>query len=141
VSRDIVDDQDAMLRLRRAVDEADAGRRPPLSAPELERFAREIRPDADQASIEINRRDGATAIIIRAAVRRRREPESDSRLNGLTSREREVARLVADGLTNKEIAGRLNLATSTVKDHVHNILERLQLRSRQEIVALVVSTQ
>ena len=133
------DDHDAMMRLRHAVDDADAGRRPPVSATELERFAREIRPDADHASIELSRDGGQTSIIIRAAVRRRHSPDANAKLDVLTTREREVARLVADGLTNKEIAGRLNLATSTVKDHVHNILERLHLRSRQEIVALVVA--
>ena len=53
----------------------------------------------------------------------------------MTSREREVVVLIAEGLSNKEIAGRLNLATDTVKSHVHNILEKLALHTRLEIAS------
>ena len=51
----------------------------------------------------------------------------------MTGREREVVELIAEGLSNKEIAGRLNLATDTIKSHVHNILEKLALHTRLEI--------
>ena len=51
----------------------------------------------------------------------------------MTSREREVVALIAEGLSNKEIAQRLHLATDTVKSHVHNILEKLALHTRLEI--------
>jgi len=53
----------------------------------------------------------------------------------LTSREREITDLIAEGLSNKEIAQRLNLATYTIKSHVHNILEKLALHSRLQIAA------
>jgi DNA-binding NarL/FixJ family response regulator len=53
----------------------------------------------------------------------------------MTNREREVVELIADGLSNKEIALRLNLATDTVKSHVHNILEKLALHTRLEIAS------
>ena len=48
----------------------------------------------------------------------------------LTGRELEIINLIAGGLTNKEIAQRLFIATQTVKNHVHNILDKLQLRNR-----------
>lgn len=51
----------------------------------------------------------------------------------MTGREREVIGLIAEGLSNKEIANRLHLATDTVKSHVHNILEKLALHTRLEI--------
>lgn len=51
----------------------------------------------------------------------------------LTQRESEVMDLVAAGLANKEIAEKLHIATHTVKTHVHNILEKLSLKTRFEI--------
>ncbi|HQT91604.1 MAG TPA: response regulator transcription factor, partial [Candidatus Kryptobacter bacterium] len=51
----------------------------------------------------------------------------------MTKRERQVIFLIADGLSNKEIAYKLHLSTYTVKSHVHNILEKLLLRSRVQI--------
>jgi len=55
----------------------------------------------------------------------------------MTRREREIIALIADGLSNKDIAQRLNIAVYTVKSHVHNILEKLALRSRLQISAFV----
>jgi DNA-binding CsgD family transcriptional regulator len=51
----------------------------------------------------------------------------------MTKREREISDLIADGLSNKEIALQINVATYTVKSHVHNILEKRGLHSRLEI--------
>lgn len=53
----------------------------------------------------------------------------------MTKREREVTDLISQGLSNKEIAERLYLSTSTIKSHVHNILEKLALRNRVQIAA------
>jgi DNA-binding NarL/FixJ family response regulator len=53
----------------------------------------------------------------------------------LTQREREVVNLISEGLSNKEIAMRLHIATYTVKSHVHNILEKLALNTRLQIAA------
>jgi DNA-binding NarL/FixJ family response regulator len=51
----------------------------------------------------------------------------------MTNRERQVIDLVAEGLSNKEIAQRLHLSPYTIKSHVHNILEKLTLHSRVQI--------
>lgn len=51
----------------------------------------------------------------------------------MTRREREVIELIAEGLTNKEIASNLHLSTYTIKSHVHNILEKLALNTRIQI--------
>jgi two-component system response regulator DegU len=53
----------------------------------------------------------------------------------MTAREQEVIALIGQGLSNKEIAQNLNLATFTVKSHVHNILEKLALHSRLQVAA------
>jgi DNA-binding NarL/FixJ family response regulator len=53
----------------------------------------------------------------------------------ITKREQEIIALIEKGLSNKEIAQDLNLATYTVKSHVHNILEKLALHSRLQVVA------
>jgi two-component system nitrate/nitrite response regulator NarL len=58
-------------------------------------------------------------------------------LQRLTRREHEVLGLVADGLSNKQIAGRLCIELPTVKNHVHNILEKLEVSRRAEAVARV----
>jgi DNA-binding NarL/FixJ family response regulator len=52
-----------------------------------------------------------------------------------TNRERQVIDLLSEGLSNKEIANRLHIAVHTVKSHVHNVLEKLALHSRLEVVA------
>jgi two-component system NarL family response regulator len=56
----------------------------------------------------------------------------------LTVRELEVLKLVAQGMSNKEIAGELYISENTVKNHVRNILEKLHLHSRMEAVMYAV---
>jgi len=55
----------------------------------------------------------------------------------LTKREREVVDLISEGMSNKEIAQQLHIATFTVKSHVHNVLEKLELNTRLQIAAYV----
>jgi len=59
----------------------------------------------------------------------------------LTSREREVAMLVAKSMTNKEIAARLFVSKRTVDAHIEHILAKLSYASRVQIAALVTSEQ
>lgn len=53
----------------------------------------------------------------------------------MTRREREVVDLIGAGLSNKELAQRLNIATHTVKSHVRNVMEKLTLHTRLQIAA------
>jgi DNA-binding NarL/FixJ family response regulator len=56
----------------------------------------------------------------------------------LTAREEEVLRLVAHGYSNKEISVQLNISVKTVESHKANLMEKLELRSRTEIVRYAV---
>ena len=56
----------------------------------------------------------------------------------LTRREIEILQLVADGLSNKEIGTELSITEGTVKNHVHNALEKLHLENRIQAAAYVV---
>jgi DNA-binding NarL/FixJ family response regulator len=58
----------------------------------------------------------------------------------LTGREREIGMLIDEGLSNKEIAQRLNIEVATVKNHVHNILEKLHVPSRAQAAARLRAT-
>jgi DNA-binding CsgD family transcriptional regulator len=54
----------------------------------------------------------------------------------LTDREREVLQLVAAGLSNKEVAEKAGISVATVRNHIHHILEKLDLHSKLEAVSL-----
>jgi DNA-binding NarL/FixJ family response regulator len=60
-------------------------------------------------------------------------PPAGTEVRALTSRESEIVQLIAAGLTNSEIASKLGIAHSTVKNHVHSILGKLRLRDRSEL--------
>jgi two-component system, NarL family, nitrate/nitrite response regulator NarL len=57
---------------------------------------------------------------------------------GLTHREIQIMQLVSEGMSNKEIGTRLSITEGTVKNHVHNALEKLQLENRIQAAAYVV---
>ena len=64
---------------------------------------------------------------------RQKQVRSDPQL---TTREQDVARLVASGLSNKAIAHRLGLQEGTVKVHLHNIYQKLGISSRVELILM-----
>lgn len=74
----------------------------------------------------------ARRVAALAAVQRNVPPEA-----GLTARELEVVGLIDQGLSNKEIARALRIEIATVKNHVHNILEKLQVSHRADAAARV----
>lgn len=72
----------------------------------------------------------------RGTSRRTVLPEEDGPV--LTRREIQIMHLVSQGLSNKEIGVRLSITEGTVKNHVHNALEKLQLENRIQAAAYVV---
>jgi two-component system nitrate/nitrite response regulator NarL len=69
------------------------------------------------------------AVEMLVSLTRGHAPDS---LQELTSREREILRLIGKGLTNREIGAQIFLSEKTIKHHVTNILQKLQVRSRVE---------
>ena len=70
-----------------------------------------------------------------AKIAVRRAPEEALRSVRMTEREREVIARIAAGMSNKEIAKDLNIATDTVKSHVRNVMDKLALHTRLQIAA------
>lgn len=64
--------------------------------------------------------------------------EKPARRGLLTRREKEVLQLVAEGLSNRDIAERLRIAENTVKNHLRNILEKLHMQNRAQAVAYAI---
>jgi len=63
-----------------------------------------------------------------------RRSSTTSAVTGLTAREEEILKLVAEGLFNKDIAERLHLSPATVQTHRANIMQKLDLHSRSDLV-------
>jgi DNA-binding NarL/FixJ family response regulator len=100
----------------------------------FEDFVGTIRSVADGARVLPATMTGTLfSQIAKVAVSRGRDAALES--VRMTQREREVIALIAVGLSNKEIAQRLNIATDTVKSHVRNVMEKLALHSRLQIAA------
>jgi two-component system, NarL family, nitrate/nitrite response regulator NarL len=63
----------------------------------------------------------------------------ENALTTLTERERQIMRLVSEGLSNKEIGRRLNITDGTIKVHLHHIFQKLEISNRTELAAFVIS--
>ena len=72
-------------------------------------------------------------------VSQERGMNSENGLTTLTERERQIMRLVSEGLSNKEIGRRLNIADGTIKVHLHNIFQKLEISNRTVLAALAIS--
>jgi len=75
--------------------------------------------------------------VARVAASKFTTPELSGWAFGLTEREIEVARAVATGSSNKEIASRLNITERTVKAHLGSVFDKLKLRDRLQLTLLV----
>jgi len=80
----------------------------------------------------------AARVLLRGVAMRARNAQQPPLLR-LTGRERQIGELIDAGLSNKEIAERLCISLPTVKNHVHNMLEKLNVARRSDIAALIRS--
>jgi DNA-binding NarL/FixJ family response regulator len=79
---------------------------------------------------------GVTRRLVAEYATRAKEPKPSAQLGGLTEREREVMALVAEGLSNEEIAERLIVSPATAKTHVSRAMVKLGARDRAQLVVL-----
>lgn len=75
---------------------------------------------------------GRITQLVFGAIHRLSENAPPDLEAGLSLREEQIFRLIQEGLSNKEIASRLDITPNTVKNHVHHLLEKLNVRSRHE---------
>ncbi|WP_439392895.1 response regulator transcription factor [Bradyrhizobium sp. PMVTL-01] len=62
----------------------------------------------------------------------------DKMMTALTDRERQIMRLVSEGLSNKEIGRRLSISVGTIKVHLHNIFQKLEISNRTVLAAIAI---
>ncbi len=91
-------------------------------------------------SNELNCSPRVAALLIRR-INSLSVPEDATVQPGLTPRETDILILIEEGLSNKQIARRLNIGVSTVKNHVHSVLAKLHVSRRTEAAALVRRNQ
>lgn len=105
----------------------------------LKRF----RPEEIIQAIAEARTGGApmTPEIARMVVRSFREPSLAPNVEGLTSREAEILMLLAEGLSNKEIAQKTGISAGTVRIHLGHIFKKLHVRCRTEAAAKYLRTK
>ena len=93
-------------------------------------------------SVAAGRRLVDDAVVRRATEQiRRRADDTDPRLGSLGLRERQILRLIADGLTNRQIGEELGLAEKTVKNYVSSLLSKLGLERRTQAAVFQVEHQ
>jgi DNA-binding NarL/FixJ family response regulator len=90
------------------------------------------------ADVVLVARPGEATRRVASGVRPATVDSVDASVPALTNREREVLMLLADGLGNKQIAARLGISTNTVKTHLEQLFEKLDVSTRAEAVATAV---
>ncbi|WP_213956933.1 response regulator transcription factor [Variovorax sp. dw_954] len=104
------------------------------AAGDLHLLIEDIRAGRQACSAQV-----AAGLLHRVAIvaRQRQSQPSPVDSRALTSREFEIVRLIGQGLSNKDIARRLDIGVSTAKSHVHNALLKLQLERRTQLASLM----
>ncbi|OPY96565.1 two-component system response regulator [Bradyrhizobium sacchari] len=86
-----------------------------------------------------NGRSLLPAMSAGSMVPQEQSANSDKMMTALTDRERQIMRLVSEGLSNKEIGRRLTISVGTIKVHLHNIFQKLEISNRTVLAALAIA--
>ncbi len=125
-------DQAALARLRALVQEMHKGNGRAVPMRQLVSLAHDVQLEAGMTiDFEASRELGQPMVVLRVPVRN----QSADSLKVLSRREREIVALIAEGLSNKQIARSLFIALATVKDHVHRVLTKTGLPNRAALAA------
>jgi DNA-binding NarL/FixJ family response regulator len=94
-----------------------------------------------EALVETLRRlaDGRRPPSTEQVVGQEPSTTAEKSVTALTERERQIMRLVSEGLSNKEIGRRLNLTGGTIKVHLHHVFQKLEVGNRTALAALAIS--
>lgn len=82
-----------------------------------------------------------SAVLLRRVYAFSQDTNPDASLDRLTARELEILELIAQGKTNQQIASVLSLTLQTVKNHVHRLLSKMEVRSRTEAVTVYLASE
>jgi DNA-binding NarL/FixJ family response regulator len=125
-------DHAALTRLRALVQEMHEGNGRAVPMRQLVSLAHDVQLEAGVTiDFEASRQLGQPMVVLRVPARNQ---PADS-LKVLSRREHEIVALIAEGLSNKQIARSLFIALATVKDHVHRILTKTGLPNRAALAA------
>jgi non-specific serine/threonine protein kinase len=115
----------------------------PTNRPDYERWQARVRGSLGAAAFAravaagrlLSLEDAAASALERGGRRPGVRVRAPGKTSPLTLREREVAQLVARGLTNRQIAGTLVISEKTAANHLQHVLEKLDLRARTQLAA------
>ncbi len=102
---------------------------------EVDKFVEKVREACQGKTVVSESLVGALAENLRS----HQPTEGTEQYSSLTRREKAIIKMIAEGLTNKMIAKRLDIAETTVKVHVKNLLKKMNMRSRVEAAVWVVN--
>lgn len=123
-------DADVIEALAVVLEDLQKGRQSPIPPRTIEALsALSMRGSRLRVDLEASRTLGAPLVTVFE------RPSDTAFLEPLTPRQKEVARLLIDGKSNRDIAETCGISVATVKDHVHAVLQRLNLPSRGAVMA------
>ena len=110
-----------------------------IAAGACDAIAKYVAPDAVLRSLRLmTKRNFLERSDLSPTVEKTDSSKIDNLLELLTPRERQIVRLVSQGMSNKEIAHQLNVSDGTVKVHLHNIFQKLEITNRTVLATLAL---